>query len=253
MSGVSYGTGYSDSIPTEFRGTYDTRVGQMVAFAVMTGIIYRQKTGKGQYIDLSAIESQICTIGEFILDYVFNERITERIGNSDNVMAPHNTYKCKGDDCWVSIAVSDDIEWKNMCMTIGKPELIEDKKFSDPISRWKNQKDLDNIINSWTINYTDYEVTEMLQNKNVASMPVLSAPQIFSDAHLSYRRFIDKVDHPEIGERLIFGPPWSINNRADYTPKCAPLLGEHNDYVMLNILGLTTDEVSELKNKNILY
>ena len=62
MSGVSYGTGYSDSIPTEFRGTYDTRVGQMVAFAVMTGIIYRQKTGKGQYIDLSAIESQTTSL-----------------------------------------------------------------------------------------------------------------------------------------------------------------------------------------------
>jgi len=252
MSGVSYITGYPDSIPTEFRGTFDTRAGQMVALAVMVGLVHRQKTGYGQYVDISAIESQICSIGEVVMDYTLNGRIRERMGNRDTVMVPHNAYRCKGDDCWVSIAVSHDVEWKALCVTMGKPELSEDERFKDPLSRWKNQEILDEIITSWTSNYTDYEVTEVLQKANVAAMPMLSAPEIFSDSHLHQRNFTQEVDHPEIGKRLIFGPPWHIRDDIPYVATRGPLIGEHNEYVFYELLGLSRDEVSHLIEEKVI-
>ncbi len=252
MSGVSYITGYPDSIPTEFRGSFDTRAGQMVAFAVLVGLIYRRKTGHGQYIDISAIESQICSIGEIVLDYTMNGRIWERMGNRDGVMAPHSAYRCKGDDCWVSIAVGNDVEWKAFCIAIGKPELSEDERFKDPLSRWENQEMLDEIIASWTSNCTDYEVMEILQKANVGAMPVLSAPEIFNDPHLRQRNFIQEVDHPQIGKRLIFGPPWHIRGEIPYVAKRGPLIGEHNDYVFCELLGLSRDEVSRLKEEKVI-
>jgi benzylsuccinate CoA-transferase BbsF subunit len=252
MSGVSYITGYADSIPTEFRGSFDTRAGQMVAFAVMMGLVHRKKTGKGQYIDVSAIESQICSIGDVVLDYTLNGRIWERMGNRDHVMAPHNAYRCKGDDCWVSIAVGNDKEWTALCTAMDKPELADDERFKDPLSRWKNQEILDEIVTSWTSNHTDYEVTEILQKVSVAAIPVLSAPEIFNDPHLRQRNFIQEVAHPQIGNRLIFGAPWKISDDTSYTPRRGPLVGEHNDYVFCELLGLSREEVSRLIDEKVI-
>jgi len=252
MSGVSYITGYPEGIATEFRGSFDTRAGQMVAFAVMVGLVHRRKTGQGQHIDISAIESQICSIGDVVMDYTMNGRIRERAGNRDSHMAPHNTYRCIGDDSWVSIAVGSDSEWKSLCAAMEKMELLTDERFKDPPSRWENQQELDEIITSWTLNYTDYEVTDILQKANVAAMPVLSAPEIFDDPHLRHRNFIQEVEHPQIGKRLVFGPPWHMPGDASYTPSRGPLVGEHNDYVFCDLLGLPQEEVSRLKEEKVI-
>ena len=252
MSGVSYITGYPESIATEFRGSFDSRAGQMVALAVMTGLVHCRRTGLGQHIDISAIESQICSIGDVVMDYTMNKRICERTGNRHSYMAPHNAYRCLGEDCWVSIAVGNDAEWHALCDAIGKPELLQEERFKDLLSRWENQEALDEIITSWTSDRTDYEVMGILQKVGVAAMPVLSAPEIFSDPHLQERRFVQEVEHPQIGKRFVFGTPWRIGGEAPYGAKRGPLLGEHNDYVFCNLLGLSREEVSRLKDEKVI-
>ena len=252
MSGVSYITGYEDSIATEFRGSFDTRVGQMVALAVMTGLVHNRRTGLGQHIDVSAIESQICSIGDVVMDYTMNGRICERAGNRHSYMAPHNAYRCVGEDCWVSIAVGKDTEWKALCEAIGKPELTKDERFKDLLSRWENQEALDEIITTWTSERTDYEVMEILQKVGVAAMPVLSAPEIFSDPHLLERRFVQEVEHPKIGKRFVFGTPWRIEGETPHDAKRGPLLGEHNDYVFCDLLGFSKEEVSRLMEEKVI-
>ena len=252
MSGASYMTGYPDSIPTEFRGSFDTRAGQMVALAVMVGLLHRKRTGHGQHMDISAIESQICSLGEVVMDYTLNGRIPERMGNRDAVMAPHNCYRCRGEDCWVSIAVGHDEEWKDFCIAMGKPELLDDERFKDPLSRWKNQERLDEIVTSWTRNHTDYEVMEILQKAKVAAMPVLSAPEIFRDPHLCHREFIREADHPQLGKRLLFGPPWHLSGDPSNVLGRGPSLGEHNDYVFCELLGLTPEALTRLKEEKVI-
>lgn len=252
MSGVSYITGYPDSIPTEFRGTFDTRAGQMVALAVMVGLIHRQRSGKGQHIDVSAVESLICAIGEVVLEYTMNGRVRERMGNRDPAMAPHNCYRCKGEDSWVSIAVGNDEEWKALCTAMGKPELIYEERFISILPRWHNQDVLDEIIHAWTSTLTDYEVMEILQKVKVAAFPVLSAPEIFRDPHLRHRKFIHEVDHPQIGKRLVFGSPWHISDDPPYIPKPGSMVGEHNDYVFHHLLGLSDKEILRLKEEKVI-
>jgi benzylsuccinate CoA-transferase BbsF subunit len=252
MSGVSYITGYPDSIATEFRGSFDTRAGQMVALAVMIGLVYCRRTGLGQHIDISAIESQICSIGEVVMDYTMNGRICERAGNRHPYMAPHNAYRCLGEDCWVSIAVGNDAEWRALCDAMGRPELSREERFKDLLSRWENQEALDEIITSWTSDRTGYEVMEILQKVGVAAIPVLSAPEIFSDPHLQERRFVQEVEHPQIGKRFVFGPPWQIEGEAAEGVKRGPLLGEHNNYVFHDLLSLSTEEILHLKEEKVI-
>jgi formyl-CoA transferase len=93
---------------------------------------------------------------------------------------------------------------------------------------------------------------EKLQGSKVAAMPVLRAPEIFSDSHLRYRKFIQEVNHPQIGKRFVFGPPWHSSDDTTYIAVRGPLLGEHNDYVFCELLGLSPDEVLQLKEEKVL-
>jgi len=135
---------------------------------------------------------------------------------------------------------------------MGKPELLVDERFKDLLFRWKNQEVLDEIVTSWTINYTDYEVMGILQKVNVAAIPVLSAAEVFNDSHLRQRNFIQEVAHPQIGNRLIFGPPWKVSGDTSYTPRRGPLVGEHNDYVFCELLGLSREEASCLIDEKVI-
>jgi len=253
MSGHSYITGYHDSIATEFRGSFDTRCGQSVALAVLMGLIHRQKTGQGQHVDIAAVETQICSLGEGILDYSMNGRITERHGNRHTSMAPHNAYRCNGDDCWVSIAAGSDEEWTALCNAMGQPELAEDERFKDPLSRWENQGVLDEIITLWTCSYTDYEVMEILQKAGVAAIPVMSSEEIFNDPHLKERNFFVEVNHPEMGKVRLVRPPWNVDGKAAGKHEPAPLIGEHNDYIFRTLLGMSEVEIDRLVEEQVIY
>ena len=96
-------------------------------------------------------------------------------------MAPHNCYRTKGDDKWVSIAVATDEEWKALCNVMGNPHWAMDAKYGDAYSRWQNRKELDARMSEWTKDYTHYEVMKMLQEAGVAAMPSFSAEEILTD------------------------------------------------------------------------
>ena len=108
LGGFSHITGYEDWPPSNFMGSMDLRSATTSAFAILTALIYRHRTGEGQYIDLASQETIAVLAGDILLDYFMNQRVPGRKGNKDEWMAPHNCYRCQGDDKWVSIAVATD-------------------------------------------------------------------------------------------------------------------------------------------------
>lgn len=253
MGGLAHITGYPDGLPTEQRSPIDMRVGQFVAFAVMAALYCRRSTGIGQHIDLSARECMSSLIGEVIMDYILNGRNQSRKGNRDDSMAPHGCYRCKGDDRWVSIAVRTDDEWAALCKSINKPELYEDDRFSDGISRWDNQDELDRLIAEWTINYTDYEVMEILQRAGIAAVPSFDAEELYNDPHLRERGFISQIHHPEFGERQIFGPPWRLSDTPPKIYRTSPLLGQDNEYILGKLLSMSPEDIAVLRRDKVIY
>ena len=138
FSGLSYMVGYPDGEPGSLTASTDIRSATTSAFAILAALNYRQRTGQGQHIDLSTM----------------NQRLPSRAGNRDAFMAPHNCYRCKGEDKWVSIAVGTDEEWEALCRVMGDPAWTRDELFSDAHSRWRNQEHLDKLIEEWTVNYS---------------------------------------------------------------------------------------------------
>jgi benzylsuccinate CoA-transferase BbsF subunit len=252
-SGLTHLTGYSDAPPNPMTGSTDLMSATTSAFAILAALNHRQHTGQGQHIDLSSVESLAVFTGNALMDYTMNGRVQSRKGNRDEIMAPHNCYRCRGDDKWVSIAVSTEEEWQALCKVMGNPKWTRDEKFADAYSRWKNQDELDRLLTEWTVNYTHYQVTEMLQKASVAAMPSFSNQEIFSDPHFKERKLAVEVEHPSMGKQVVLGPPWRLSETPAKVIKASPTIGEHNEYVFGELLAMPSSEIKQLMDEQIIY
>ena len=252
-SGLTHLTGYSDSPPNPMTGSTDLMSATTGAFAIIAALNHRQNTGQGQHIDLSSVESLAVFTGDALMDFIMNARVRSRRGNQDDIMAPHNCYRCRGDDKWVSIAVATEEEWQAFCKVMGNPEWSRDAKFFDARSRWQNQEELDRLVAEWTVNYTHYEVTEMLQKAGVAAMPSLSNQEIFSDPHFKERKLAVEVEHPVMGKQVVLGAPWKLSETPAKVNKASPVMGENNDYVFGELLGMPGSEIKQLIEEQVIY
>ena len=252
-SGLAHLTGYSDGPPNPMTGSTDLMSATTSAFAIMAALNHRQHTGQGQHIDMASVESLAVFTGDALMEYIMNGRVQSRNGNHDRIMAPHNCYRCRGDDKWVSIAVATDEEWQAFCNAAGHPEWASDERFSDTYSRWKNERELNDLIGEWTVNYTHYEVTEILQKAGVAAIPSFSNEEIFSDPHFKARELAVEVEHPSMGKQVVLGPPWRLSETPARVTKSAPTIGENNEYVFGEILGMSGKEIARLMDEEIIY
>jgi crotonobetainyl-CoA:carnitine CoA-transferase CaiB-like acyl-CoA transferase len=253
FGGLAYLTGYADDVPNTMTSACDTRAGTVGAFAILMALNIRRRTGQGQYIDLSSPESLAMMVGDQLMDYTMNGRSPSRTGNHDGVMAPHNCYRCKGDDKWISIAVGTEQEWAALCKAMGNPEWTRDAAFADESNRWKNQERLDQLLQEWTQQYESYELMNLLQGVGVAAMPSVNASELFSDPHNLARENVVEVQHPVIGSKMVISPPFKMSETPARIQRTAPLLGEHNDYVLGDLLGLSQDEIAQLKEEKVVY
>lgn len=261
---VSYGTnldpatglaslmGYPDGDAHLSGNAYPDPVAALHATgAILTALFHRHGTGEGQYIDLSQAESATCVIGEAVLGYALNKKIPPRLGNRHPIYAPHGCYRCKGDDKWVVIAVSTEEEWRALAKVIGSPDWIKDERFIDHTGRRKNQDELDGMIEAWTSQYTHYEVMHLLQKAGVPGGAVLDAAELISDEHLRERDFFWEMDHPEVGPRKYCALPIKLSHTPAQKRRAAPCMGEHNEYVLGDLLGLTRAEIDQLEENGI--
>ena len=253
IGGLAYLTGYADGEPNTMSGVMDLRVGTVSAFVALAALIRKQKTGQGMYVDVSSSEAISSLIGSDLMGYTMNGVSPMRRGNEDSILAPHQVYRCKGEDKWVSIAVATEDEWKSLCDVMGNPEWTKDPKFMDTYQRWYNRKELDELMSQWTINYSDYEVMHMLQAAGVAAIPSMSAEEILSDPHSRDRGIFVKVNHPILGDKTVVMPPWRFSETPATIRKCAPLLGENNDEIFGGLLGMSKEEMDALKEAKIMF
>jgi len=182
-----------------------------------------------------------------------NQRIPVRQGNKNEVMAPHNCYRCKGEDKWISIAVATQAEWESLCHAMGNSKLIRDPRFADLECRKRNEEALDSVITEWNRDRDVYEVMASLQNAGVAAAPSLSSEALFADPHLKEREVFRQVDHPVIGRNWVIAPPWQLSETPAALVSCGPLLGEHTVDIFQTCLGMSPEEIQQLKDDQIIY
>lgn len=153
---------------------------------------------------------------------------------------------------WLAIAVSSEAEWRGLCRVIGQPELAADARFSTLIARRRNHRDLDELLSAWTRTHNHYQAMQILQAHGVTAGPVLTAAEVLADPHLEARAFWDTVDHPEVGMYRQVSTPWKLSKHPRSSTSPAPGLGEHNHYVLGDLLGLSAPEIALLEAQGVI-
>lgn len=215
------------------------------ALLVLAALYHRERTGQGQYIDLSQLESITSLLGEPMMDYTLNGRVAGPQGNQHPTMAPHGIYPCRGEDKWLSIAIGSEEEWQSFCRALGYPPWTQEERFTDSGGRLAHRDELDRMVSQWTRRYSPYEATEILQRAGVAAAPVLSIEEQHQDPHFQARVHL-RGHHPLLGPQLLFATPWKLSDTPGGLRRPAPLLGQHNEYVFGQLLGLSQDQIAQL-------
>jgi benzylsuccinate CoA-transferase BbsF subunit len=210
---------------------------------------YRRRTGRGQYIDSSQLETSLQLLSPLFLDYEVNRRTEERKGNRCDHSAPHGVFRCRGEDRWCAIAVSTDDEWKAFRTVLGDPEWAAAQKFATFIGRKRNEDELETQVEEWTKKFTAEEVMKRLQEAGVPAGVVATGEDVYGDPQLLHRDHFTELSHPEMGAYPHERSAAILSDSPGRLNRPAPCLGEHNHYVYTKLLGMSEEEFSELLNE----
>ena len=253
LSGLTSTSGYGDDgVPYKSGISYgDPIAGIAAAGAVATALVHRERTGKGQYIDVAQREAMSTMLGEFFMDWSMNGRLAEHQGNGHDWMAPHNIYPCAGEEEWIAICVRSDAEWDALKRVLGQPEWAEQDEFSDQILRWEHREQLDRELGAWTSTRVKTEIFEALRAERVPSSPVWKSREVIRDPHLQARRYYEPVRHPEVGIWMIHGWLWRASGAGPCVVAPAPDFGMHNEEILGGLLGLSEQEQAALAEAGV--
>ena len=182
-----------------------------------------------------------------------NDRVPEPMGNADHHHAPHSVYRCKGDDRWLAIAVTSDEEWRALCGVIGRHDLSDDVALTDTKGRSEQQKRIDAAITAWSQQHEDYEAMRILQEAGISATPYLSPQRVFTDPQLREGGFFTTLIASDGKQRDLPALGWRFEGGPEPRITAAPVLGQHNNYVYGELLGLSDDEVAQFIEEQIIY
>ncbi|HSE46405.1 MAG TPA: CoA transferase [Gemmatimonadales bacterium] len=217
-----------------------------MALAAEMALYARRRTERGQYVDLSMVENFVGLIGHAVLDYSFNNRVPESIGNRDYI-AIQGCYPCAGDDRWLTLTLPDDDAWARFCVVAGLQEACQGPEFASPESRRQRQDEIDPLIASWTSGLPREEAVARLRSAGLMAGPVLDDADAMTDPQLEARRYFVQIPHEDAGMHRYPGFPYRFHS-AELTVRLPPVrLGEHNEYVYKQLLGVSEEEYAELE------
>ena len=255
MAGVTGLTGYHDGNGQRY--TLSNALGDPVGglhgvFALLVALRERERTGRGQLIELAQVESLIPFVADAIVDFQFTEKVPAARGNRHREHAPHGIYRCAGDDNWIALACETDDQWRSLTSALGIERIADDKRFDSASGRKANEDALDAELSLALASLNADDCVARLRAAGVLAAPVNPAAAVMADPQIQSREYFVAIDRAVVGTHLYPGAVARIPEtplRAD-TP--APLLGEHNRQVFAEVLGMTDDEIAELERTGVI-
>jgi benzylsuccinate CoA-transferase BbsF subunit len=240
--GVGTGTHYPDHVPNPGHALV----------ALLAALIHRERTGEGQAIELSQLESTVNAIGPAIVAASLGAPPHERAGNRVPGASPHGVFPCAGEDRWCAIAVRTEADWREVAAVLGRPGWLDDPRFGTLPGRKANEDELERLIGEATRAWDRAALVAALRAAGVAAAPVNSSEDVLADADLVARAYWQRVSHPVIGEIAIGRPPFRVGEGERPTLGRPPLLGEHTGEIARDVLGLSGAEIEQLVASGVL-
>ena len=237
FSGLASVTGHRGSHPRIMGGLFpDAFSGCYCVLALLEALHHRAKTGEGQYIEVAMTEALATILPEAVMEYTLDGTEPERVGNDHKDKAPHNVFRCQGDENWVAISVENDAQFQALAQAANNPGWTGDSRFATAEARLQHRGELDPLVQQWTKELQVQDVVERLQGAGVPAGPVLDSAQVLSDPHMVERGFVQSPDHSEVGRRPMGTLAWGVDGGRTGDFRGAPLLGQHNRKVLQDLL-----------------
>lgn len=242
-------TGTKDSGPLG-AGTIisDLTTGIYTAYAILAAILQREKTGKGQYIDISMVDCMVSLLHTYVANYSANGIIPERHGNRDPISAPADCYTTK--DGYVVMHAGEDKSYELLKKIVGDPRM-EDHKFDSHQGRVTHQEELEGYLHEWFADRTAKEAEQALVNGGVIAAVVHDMPGLFASEQLKARGTLVQMEVPNAGMCTFQGSPLKMSE-APVTYQRAPRIGEHNEEILESVLGKSAAQIRELQEKGVI-
>jgi crotonobetainyl-CoA:carnitine CoA-transferase CaiB-like acyl-CoA transferase len=252
LSGLTSMTSSGRGSPVGLGHAYaDTIIGLYAAMAILAALRQRDVTGEGQYIDISGYEAMCALLGPALLEAA--TKVTAALPkNNYTTGAPYGCYRCAGDDRWCAIAVFDENEWHTFSHLLGSPGWTSEEIFSTPFRRREHRAILDRHVEAWTCLHTPEAVVDLLQSQGITAGIVENAEDLSKDPCLTARDFFVELTHPVLGKTISDRSAIPFSRKATQQWRAAPLLGEDNQYVFMDLLGFAEDEFFSFTERGII-
>jgi formyl-CoA transferase len=253
FSGMTYITGYDDRPPVSPSfSLVDYVTGLYATMSTMMALYNRDAlSGKAQEIDVSLYEGIFRMMELMVADYHKNSRIKERSPKLTGSSSPGGTYQTK-DGKWVVMVCSTDRTFEYLTRAMERPDLLENPLYATMKTRLENDSSLDEIVREWFISHTYVDLKAIADQAGVPVSLVYSVEDIFNDPHYEARENIVEMPHPKLGSIKMPGIVPKFSKTPGEVKWVGPELGEHNQEIYTELLGLTKEEIVELKNSNII-
>lgn len=246
--GIMSITGHEDGEPTRVGASIgDITAGLFTAIGILTALYNRTVTGKGQMVDVAMLDCQVAILENAIARYVTTGVAPKPIGNRHPSITPFEAFKAK--DGYIIIAVGNDNLWARFCNLINRPELINDERFATNPLRTQNQKALKAILDTVFPTKTVDEWIEALEGAGIPCGPINTIDRVVNNRQVQAREMIVEVEHPVAGKLKMTGVPIKLSETPGSVDTPAPLLGQHTEEILKDFVGLTAEQIAELREK----
>ena len=249
VSGIMLATGEADRPPVRILPPMiDYSAGIHAAYGIVIALMNRQRTGKGERIDISLMDIGIAHMGAFVTHYTMTGELPERMGSAHKAWAPYQAFETS--DGWVLIAVATDEMWRNLCKVLKLKDLDNDSRYATLESRRKHRKELAESLTKVTLQYKGRELESLLSEAGVPSGQLRNIGEVVDDPHVKARHLIDDIEYPGLGKIKIVKTPIFVSGSAPTSRLQAPQFGEHTTEVLTE-LGYSEADIQRLEDSGI--
>ncbi len=251
MSGFYEMTGWPDRDPAGVFGAYTDYVSpRFLSTAILAALDHRDRTGEGQYIDLSQAEASMSFLAPAVLDYTLNGQLPAKLGNAHPQMSPHGVYASAGENRWIAIACENDDQWKALCWIVG--ESLGEFGELGVAERRERADEIDAAITAWTSCREGSEADALLQRGGIPAHAIPTSVTMPNDGQLVHRNHFRNVTHATNGTMWVEGARFAMSRSSDGIHHGGPTYGEHTFEVLERLLGYEADQIAELAVAGVL-
>jgi formyl-CoA transferase len=252
MGGIMSVTGWPDSPPTR-TGTAiaDVLGGLCACIGILTSLLAKRNGKPGQKVDISLVDSVVSAMETIIQIYLVENRIPQMTGNRYEFIYPYDTFRAKNG--WVIIAVGNNKLWEVFCNAINRNDLLADATLKDNYDRVKKHVEVKHIVEAWTESRDVKEIVDFFIAKQIPCAPLYNVKDVVEDPHIAgARRMIRSVEHPIAGVTKLVGSPINLSETPAEIYSPAPLLGEHTDEVLKDVLNYSDSQIALLRDDKVI-